>query len=85
VRSNGKRPGKAVCVILVARMRYGRLNETHAGLGETHQDFYLPTIGAANHAWMLAINREFALRYCVGKGRSPSKGFGGLSELARNK
>src|SRR6476620_8411775 len=85
VRSCAERPGKAGCVILVARMSYARVNEPHPGFGEAHQGFYLPAIGSANHAWMRAVNREFALRNCVGERRPPSKKFGSLSELACNK
>jgi len=60
MRSNSQRPGKAVRVFFVTRMRYCRIDEPRRRFGNPIRIFACPH-KFGNHPGMFAIDREFPL------------------------
>jgi hypothetical protein len=81
MRSNSQRPGKAVCVLFVTRVRYCCVDELRPGFREPHQDLGLSRINSADHTGVFAIDREFAIRKSVRQRYSLLEAFDGFSKF----
>jgi hypothetical protein len=73
-----------VRIFSAARIGYRLFDEPRSRCQKAGQDLRLPVIDSANHAWMLAVDDEFAICNGVGVRRSSGEDFVGLAEFARD-
>jgi hypothetical protein len=65
-------------------MRYCLIDQPRSSRRKAGHDFRLAAICPADHAWVLALDGEFAIRNGVREGRSSREDFVGLVKFARD-